>query len=181
MNVLLHICCGPCSIVPVERLKEQGHTLTGLFYNPNIHPYSEWRLRADTLESLATKKHLDVIFERDYDLEGFLERTLPCSRPAERCRLCYRMRLEKAARLASETHAGAFTSTLLVSPYQRHDVIREEAEALSLQYGVPFLYQDFRPEFRAGMTEAKALGLYTQPYCGCVFSERERFERRRKG
>ncbi len=180
MKVLLHICCGPCAIIPVERFREQGYELTGLFYNPNIQPYREWKLRADTLETLAERKNLEVIFDRDYDLEGFLERTLPYSRTAERCRHCYRMRLEKAARMASETHAGAFSSTLLTSPYQQHDAIRQEAEMLSSRYGVPFLYQDFRPEFRAGMAEAKALGLYTQPYCGCIFSERERYEKRRK-
>ena len=181
MNVLMHICCGPCSITPLERLGEQGHKLTGFFYNPNIHPYREWRLRADTLEALAGQQNLDVVFEKEYDLEGFLEKTLPLSRSRERCRQCYRMRLERSARFAAETHADAFTSTLLVSPYQQHDVIREEAEALSSLYGVPFLYQDFRPGFRAGMARAKALGLYMQPYCGCIFSERERFQKRRPG
>ncbi|MDP2857760.1 MAG: epoxyqueuosine reductase QueH [Bacillota bacterium] len=181
MNVLLHICCGPCSIIPVERLSEQGHKLTGFFYNPNIHPYREWRLRAGTLESFAGGRHLDVVFDQEYDLEGFLQKTLPLSRSRERCRHCYRMRLERSARFAAKMHADAFTSTLLVSPNQQHDVIREEAEALSSLYGVAFLYQDFRPGFRAGMAEAKALGLYTQTYCGCIFSERERYQKRHPG
>jgi predicted adenine nucleotide alpha hydrolase (AANH) superfamily ATPase len=178
LNVLLHICCGPCSIVPVESLSRQGHRLTGFFYNPNIHPYREWKLRAGALKAFAETQGLDTVFDTGYDLDGFLEKTLPLSRSRERCRECYRMRLDRSAARAAETHADAFTSTLLASPYQQHDVIRDEAEELAEQYGVPFLYQDFRPTFKMGMARAKMLGLYIQPYCGCIFSERERFEER---
>jgi hypothetical protein len=176
MRILLHTCCAPCTIFPLKVLRQTGQQVTGYFYNPNIHPYREFLKRQATLDEYAGSVGLEVLFPAGYDLEDFLERTRPWG--AERCRTCYRMRLEAAAREGLARNCEAFSTTLLYSRYQQHDWIREAGEEVSLRTGLPFHYVDFRPGWREGVEESRARGLYRQPYCGCIFSERERFERR---
>jgi predicted adenine nucleotide alpha hydrolase (AANH) superfamily ATPase len=173
MKLLLHTCCGPCTIYPLKTLREQEHQVTGYFYNPNIHPYREFARRKTTLEEYAQKAELKVHFNPSYDLVEFLSQTRPWG--PDRCRTCYRIRLTAAAREAQAQSFEAFTTTLLYSRYQKHDWIREAGEEASGQTGVPFYYQDFRSGWFEGIQESKALGLYRQPYCGCLFSEKERF------
>ncbi len=94
-----------------------------------------------------------------------------------RCTYCYEHRVEETARFAAEHGYEAFTSTLLASVYQNHEKIAEAAERFGEQYGVKFLYRDFRPNFRAGNQRARELGFYMQKYCGCVFSEADRYQK----
>jgi len=173
MKILLHICCGPCAIYPAESLSALGHQVRGFFYNPNIHPYQEFQRRMATLEEYAEKSGLPIIWDRRYPLEEFL-RTIDC-REQERCRFWYYLRLKAAARVARGGKFDAFTSTLLYSKFQNHELIREMAQQAGRGVGVEFYYQDFRQGWAAGMAQSKKMGLYRQQYCGCIFSERDRF------
>lgn len=178
MNVLLHICCGPCAIHPVQALRAEGHRVSGFFYNPNIHPYSEYRRRYEAVVEAAARLELDVVYHR-YDFEEFLKKVVDVT-DEERHRTCWRVRLEVAAGEARRVGCDAFTTTLLVSPHQDQDAIREVGESLSRHYGVGFLYRDFRPGFSEGHRIARTWELYHQNYCGCVYSEKEAAEARER-
>jgi predicted adenine nucleotide alpha hydrolase (AANH) superfamily ATPase len=173
MKILLHICCAPCTIYPLEVLSAGGHRVRGFFYNPNIHPYQEFLRRAATLETYAAKVGLPVIWDRSYHLEEFLRDI--AFREADRCRVCYYKRLAATARVARGGKFDAFTSTLLYSKFQNHEQIREFGEQLVREVGVPFYYEDFRKGWAAGRVKTQKLGIYKQQYCGCIFSERDRF------
>jgi len=173
MNLLLHICCANCAIYPVKVLREQNHRLTGFFFNHNIHPYQEFRRRLETVRDYAGRVELEVLVREDYLLEEFLAQVAQA--PLLRCDYCYHSRLEETARQAAEKGFEAFTTSLLYSRYQQHDTIRTHGEALAVKYGVKFFYQDFRPGWREGIETSKAMGLYRQQYCGCIYSEMERY------
>jgi predicted adenine nucleotide alpha hydrolase (AANH) superfamily ATPase len=175
MKLLFHCCCAPCAAGCVESLAAEGITPRLFWYNPNIHPYTEYQSRRDALVTFAGG---DLMMIDEYGLRSFL-RGGQTDAP-ERCDFCYRLRLEKTAASAAENGFDTFSTSLLVSPYQRHDAIRSLGEALAAQYGVAFLYRDFRPRFREGQARARALGLYMQRYCGCIFSEEERYLRQRR-
>ena len=173
MKLLLHICCAPCTIYPLEQLRNQAIQVTGYFFNPNIHPYREYRKRRATLEAYSRGVGLQVLYNDRYDLEFFLNNTLPLG--PDRCRFCYTVRLQEAAQEAKKQGQEAFSTTLLYSRYQKHDWIREVGEEISTKEVIPFFYEDFRAGWREGIEASKSLGLYRQPYCGCIFSERDRF------
>lgn len=173
MKTLLHICCGPCATYPLPRLREQGHEVHGYFYNPNIHPYQEYARRQEGVAQLAEAHNLPVIYHPDYELESFLREV--AYREHQRCRFCYYLRLKQAAQIARKGKFDAFTTTLLVSPFQKHEQIKEIGQLVGEQMGVPFYYEDFRPGFPETVSRSKELGLYRQQYCGCIFSEKERF------
>jgi predicted adenine nucleotide alpha hydrolase (AANH) superfamily ATPase len=173
MKILLHICCAPCTIYPAAALRDSGHQVRGFFFNPNIHPYQEFSRRVATLEDYAGKTGLSIIWDRNYDLEDFLRRIV--YRERERCRFCYHLRLTAAARVARAGKFEAFTSTLLYSKFQKHELIREIGQQVGHEVGVPFYYEDFRQGWATGVARSKQMGLYRQQYCGCIYSERERF------
>jgi len=175
MNVLLHTCCGPCTIHPLEALRGEGLSVTGFFYRHNIHPYRECQRREETLQAYAQQQSLPLIVTPGYDLEGFLRHAV--FRESERCRVCYHDRLQAAALEARRGGFAAFSSTLLYSRHQQHEVIRGLGEAIARETGVEFLYRDFRPGWQAGIAASKALGMYRQPYCGCIYSEKDRYFR----
>ena len=179
MNVLMHICCAPCSIMCVQTLRDEGIDVSGLWFNPNIHPFTEYRARRNTLIDYAKSINLPLTVEDEYGLRGFVAAVSPDF--SGRCALCYRMRLDEAARAAKEGGFDAFTSSLFVSPYQNHELMKEVAQQAAADHGVPFLYRDFRPYFREGQDRARELGLYMQKYCGCVFSEEERYAKKKRG
>ena len=172
-RLLPHTCCAPCSVYCVSSLRSEGLEPVSFWFNPNIHPYQEYKARRDTLVDYAASIRMELIVREDYGLRGFVQ-AVAGDIPG-RCAHCYACRLEKTARSAAELGFDCFSTTLLVSPYQDHDAIRRRAEDLAERYGVSFLYRDFRPGFRQGQAEARSLGLYLQKYCGCVFSEEERY------
>lgn len=178
MKVLLHICCGPCSIYPIKSLREEGHELRGYFFNPNIHPFTEFRKRLETMEAYAGKVQLPVIIDDNYELDEFLRQA--AFREGERCRSCYASRLRRAGQVAKKGNFEAFTTTLLVSPFQKHELINEIGTAIGAELGIPFLYRDFRQGYKEGVEISKKEELYRQQYCGCIYSERDRYYQAKK-
>ena len=176
MSILLHICCGPCTVYPLNVLQAEGIKVRGYFYNPNIHPFQEFKRRLETVEQLAAKENLQVDYHREYGLREYLRQVV--FNEENRCGLCYDMRLIEAVEQAKKIRADAFTSTLLYSRYQNHDLIRRKAEKLAVEHKIPFYYQDFRKGWQQGIDMSKEMGLYRQPYCGCIYSEQERYDRR---
>ena len=178
MKLLLHICCAPCSIMCIRSLRDEGIEPTGFWDNPNIHPYTEYRMRRNTLTDYCKSVGLELILHGEYGLRPFVRAV------AEdidgRCVRCYEMRMDAAARYAAENGFTHFSSTLFISPYQKHELLKQAAEDAAARYGVEFLYRDFRPFFKEGQERARELGLYMQKYCGCVFSEEERYQKHRK-
>lgn len=173
MKVLLHTCCGPCSIYPLRVLRSKGHEVTGFFYNHNIHPYQEYARRRDALLQMAEKEALPLIMSDNYDLEEFLANV--AQQPELRCSYCYSSRLRATAEAAAAEGFDAFSASLLYSRYQKHEQIRELGEKIGREYGLAFHYQDFRPGWQEGIRISRELGLYRQQYCGCIFSEKERY------
>ncbi|MHB8769419.1 MAG: epoxyqueuosine reductase QueH [Syntrophales bacterium] len=171
--MLLHLCCGPCTIFPLRALRAEGGEVCGVFINPNIHPYQEYRRRLETLELYAGQVGLPVIREETYPLEAFLRQV--AFREEERCRPCYAVRLTRTARIARNGRYDAFTTTLLYSRFQKHGLIRSVAEEVARREGVPFLYRDFRDGWSEGVRISREIGMYRQQYCGCIYSEKERF------
>lgn len=174
-SVLMHTCCAPCSLSCIDSLRAEGIEPVAFWYNPNIHPWKEYEARRDCLLAYAPTIEMQVIVDEDYGLRTFIEHV--ASDIDHRCTYCYQHRLEETTRYAAEHGYEAFTSTLLASLYQDHDGIKAAAEKYARQYGVEFLYRDFRPNFRAGNQRARELGFYMQKYCGCVFSEQDRYQK----
>lgn len=173
MRVLVHICCAPCALMPLQELREEGLELRGLYYNPNIQPFTENQRRLEALTGWAGEQDFDLIVQDEYEPEKWLRRV--AFREEMRCRICYSDRLTRAAQVAKRGKFDAFTTTLLYSVRQKHDLVREMGQAAGAEKGVEFLYRDFRPHWREGIERSKELGLYRQAYCGCIFSERDRY------
>jgi len=178
VDVLLHTCCAACAIGALDELADEGLRVEALFCNPNIHPVTEFIRRLEAFEELVARRGLLATARAEYGLELFLAEVGLGPSSAERCRRCVALRLRETARAAAQRGIPAFTTTLLISIYQQHEQIREVGEALATEAGVRFLYRDFRPRFREAQQAAAELGLYRQAYCGCVFSEAERYERK---
>ena len=173
MNVLLHVCCAPCANQCVVSLREEGLDVTAFWYNPNIHPFTEYRARRNCLREFCQSAELPLEEQNDYGLRPFCRAV--AADIAGRCVQCYTMRLRRTAEKAAQLGMDAFTSSLFISPYQNHQLMRQAAEAAAAEFGVEFLCRDFRPLFRAGQDYARDHGFYMQKYCGCVFSEEERY------
>lgn len=178
MKLLLHICCGPCALYPIkELLSKKNDSVTGFYYNPNIHPPSEYKRRRDAL--VSANSGIEIIYP-PYKMEEYFTRIFSnvvangCSPLQDRCPACWKLRLEKTADFAKKNGFDAFTTTLLISPYQDHEKIKKIGERLAGEKGIKFYYQDFRLGFKDSQEEAKKDDLYRQKYCGCVFSELER-------
>jgi len=145
----------------------------GYFYRYNIHPYTECLKRQEALEFYAKKTDLRVIYQEGYDLEGFIQNV--AFRESNRCTYCYHERLRSTALVAKHGRFDYFTSTLLYSKFQKHDTIKSMGESIGRSVGVPFYYHDFRVGWKDGIEESKSIGLYRQQYCGCIYSEKERY------
>lgn len=177
MNILMHACCGPCSIMVIDTLRKEGHTLTGYWYNPNIHPFMEYKSRKKAFIEYATIVDMPVIINNHYGLNDFVKMVIDDLE--NRCGKCYYDRILETARKAKELDFDAFTTTLLYSPYQKHEDIKKIAETVAKREGIQFHYEDFRPYFKEGQEKAREVGLYMQKYCGCIFSEEERYNRKK--
>jgi len=173
MKLLMHICCANCSLYPIKTLAEKGVSVKGLWFNPNIHPYAEYSQRLNAVNQLQNLWQLDIDYIDYYGIKEFIQRT--GNGGENRCRICYEMRLDKTAQKAKEDGADAFTTSLLVSPYQKFDVIIEIGREMEKKHSVQFYLEDFRPGWKQGVALSKELGLYRQKYCGCIYSEMERY------
>ncbi|CAG35437.1 conserved hypothetical protein [Desulfotalea psychrophila LSv54] len=179
MNVtklLLHCCCGPCAVYPISQLRKEGVQVTAYFYNHNIHPFKEFRRRLNTMEAYAKEIHLPFVAEREYELITFLRQAV--FHEESRCRPCYLQRMRQTAEYAKEKGFDAFSTTLLYSKYQNHALIKRAGELLAEEFGLLFYYQDFREGWQAGIDESIEREMYRQPYCGCIYSEQERYDKR---
>jgi predicted adenine nucleotide alpha hydrolase (AANH) superfamily ATPase len=174
MKVLMHVCCGPCAIYPLQELQKEGWEVQGYFANPNIHPYQEYAKRLDGAQTMARELQISLQVEKAYHPEQYFRQVV--FREQGRCRFCYEMRLRTAATAAIANHCDGYTTSLLVSPWQKHELIYELGEAISHELNIPFLYYDWRKGFSDGRKRAKELGLYRQQYCGCLYSEQERYD-----
>ncbi len=174
MKLLMHTCCAPCSVYCIDSLRKENIEPTVYWYNPNIHPYMEYKARRDALKEYTKSINVEAIFEEEYGLDEFCKNVIGDLK--NRCQnYCYRVRLEQTAKFAKEHGFDAISTTLLVSPYQKHEILKEQGEEIAKKYGLNFLYRDFRVGFREGQNKARELGLYMQKYCGCVFSEEDRY------
>ena len=178
MKVLLHICCAPCANRPLASLQDEEHDVTGFWYNPNIHPFTEYRSRRNTVREYLDEIGVKLIEQNDYALRPFVRAV--ADDIAHRCVKCYEMRLRQTAQTAKEQGFDAFTSSLFISPYQNHQLMMDVAQQAAEDFGVAFLYRDFRPLFQEGQAFAREHGFYMQKYCGCVFSEEERYLKAKK-
>jgi len=177
MKLLLHTCCAPCLIGVLG-----GDYLTAevscFWFNPNIHPYTEYKSRLNALEIFARENNIDLIIKDYYGLREFISKITSFY---NRCGFCYDWRIRECALFASQNNFDAFSSTLLISPYQNHEKIKELGEKYAELYNIKFFYKDSRGSFRAGQKKARENNIYMQKYCGCIFSEEERYLHLRKG
>lgn len=177
MKLLMHTCCAPCSVYCIDTLRKEGIEPTLLWYNPNIHPYTEYVLRIDCLKEYSKKIGVNAIFEDEYGLEPFCKEVI--NDVKTRCiKYCYPIRLRHTFEYAKEHGYDTVTTTLLYSIYQKHDYIKHLMEKYSEEYGIKFLYKDFRVGYWEGHQKAHELGLYMQKYCGCIFSAEMRYYNR---
>ena len=177
MKLLLHTCCAPCSVYCIDYLRNQNIEPTVYWYNPNIHPYTEYKARRDCLKEYTKSINAEAIFAEEYGLQTFCQNVI--NNLENRCTdYCYRVRIEKTIQYAKQHGYDTFTSTLFVSPYQKHEKLKQICEELAQKHNINFLYIDFRPGFRQGQAKARELGLYMQKYCGCIFSEEMRYYNR---
>jgi epoxyqueuosine reductase len=176
-RILLHACCGPCALTPVPSLRALGLEITVLFYNPNIHPLTEYLRRREGMEQVAARMELAVIFKDDeYDPRTYLRQT--AHQEEDRCVHCYRLRLKRTLDIARSGGFAFFSTTLLYSRYQKHETIAEVGRELAGAGPVRFHYQDFREGWTEGIRLSREWGIYRQPYCGCIYSEWERYRSR---
>jgi hypothetical protein len=173
-KLLLHTCCAPCLSGTNEALSNDGFDITGYFYNPNIHPNDELIRRVDALREYSSKKGFNAVIIDDYDIELFEKEVV--NSPGDRCANCYKLRLESTAKHAAVNGFDCFSTTLLLSPYQKHDMIRMAGEDVSKKQGIKFYYRDMRPFYNNSVRRSKEMGLYRQKYCGCYLSREARDE-----
>jgi len=174
--MLVHICCAVDSHYFLQKLREDhpDEKLIGFFYDPNIHPYSEYYLRL--LEVRRSCRILGIeLIEGAYDTAGWLDAVRGLENEPEkgaRCSVCFDHRFEASAQKAAELGERVFTSTLLTSPKKSLDQLRRSGETIAARYGITFLAPDYRKA--SGTQEqnilAKEAQLYRQDYCGCVFA-----------
>ncbi len=173
-RVLIHTCCAPCLCYPHKKLLEEGFEVIAYWYNPNIHPFSEYQMRLNTLYKYQVLTGIEIIYNENYDLFEWMEYTEEGWKKRDkekRCTLCYKMRMINTALKAKELKMDYFTTTLLYSKFQYHKNIIKLGREIEKKYGVKFLYIDFREGWKEGIKISKEYKLYRQRYCGCIFSE----------
>ncbi|MFC1990761.1 epoxyqueuosine reductase QueH [Chloroflexota bacterium] len=171
-KLLVHCCCAHCAAYTVDHWRQQGYEVSALWYNPNIHPFAEHQRRLEAMKSLTQEVKLPLIVTGDYDMVEYFRRVV--GHEAQRCRRCFDLRLSKTAESAREMGFSAFTTTLFISPHQKHELIREVGNELTTEKkGLEFLYADLRKRYSDSRHLTKPLNLHSQQYCGCVYSEWE--------
>ena len=172
-SVLLHVCCAHCAAYTINHWREQGYNITAFWYNPNVHPYTEHEQRLEAMKTLTTQLKVHLIISEGYEIIDYFRQIV--GHEDERCQHCFRMRFSRTAQVAQEKSFSAFTTTLLISPHQKHDLIHETGARVAKETGVEFLYANLRKRYSDSRHLTKPLDLYRQQYCGCVYSERERY------
>lgn len=175
MKILFHICCAPCAVYPFLKLKEEFEQVMGFWFNPNIHPFLEYRRRLEAVKTWAERERVKVIYKDDYDLKGFLRQVV--YRESNRCFFCYQMRLEKTAIFAQRGKFDYFGSTLLFSPHQNQNLFKQIVEVLWKEHGVKPYLKPMEKGWQKSMDLSRKMGLYHQQYCGCIYSEEERYKK----
>jgi predicted adenine nucleotide alpha hydrolase (AANH) superfamily ATPase len=174
-RILLHVCCGPCSTYSIDRLREEGFEVTGFWYNPNIHPFVEHEKRLAAMEEYAATVGLPLLREESYEMREFLRTVVGHEAHGERCGLCYAMRLTRTAQEAARRGFDAFTTTLLISPHQDQERIHEAGVIAASEHGVEFHFENLRKGWSERGRLTREHDLYRQQYCGCLYSEWERY------
>ncbi len=175
MRLLVHACCAPCSIPAMRHLAADA--VHYLYFNPNIHPFREYRERLDAWLRLMQEEGISHR-TLEYEPEAWIRAV--SWHEEDRCELCYRLRLGQAAEVAAAEGYQALSTTLFASPYQNHALLKQEGEAAAGRAGLRFVVWDGSSEYQSARASAKARGLYTQSYCGCLLSERERYDKSRR-
>lgn len=180
-TLLLHACCAPCSAYVIQELKDEFE-ITVFLYNPNIHPLEEYLKRTDELIKYLKKEKIDYI-EAEYDIQNWLTRINGLENEPEkgkRCNVCFYMRLEKTASFAQDNHFDFFASTLSLSPHKDSKLINNIGYDLEYDYGVRFLDRDFKENdgFKKSCEISRENNFYRQNYCGCIFSKKQRENRK---
>ena len=180
-KLLLHSCCAPCSSHVISYLTNY-FDITILYYNPNISPKEEYDKRKK--EQIRLIKEIDKAnkidsIDCDYDndiYEKSIKGYEKCPERGDRCTICFNLRLEKTAKVASENNYDYFCSTLTVSPYKNSKLINEIGKKMGDKYNIKWLYSDFKKEngYKHSIELSKKYGLYRQDYCGCKYSVREK-------
>ncbi|MBN1368162.1 MAG: epoxyqueuosine reductase QueH [Dehalococcoidales bacterium] len=173
-SILLHACCAHCTAYPVEYWRQQGYEVTAFWYNPNIHPFTEHQNRFEAMKKLSQEMKFPLIVVDGYDMPAYFRAV--AGNEEDRCRYCFRLRLSKAAQVAKENSIANFTTTLLISPHQKHELINEVGDRIAAESGVAFLYADLRKRYSDSRHITKPMDLYRQQYCGCLYSEWERYQ-----
>ncbi|HTZ11860.1 MAG TPA: epoxyqueuosine reductase QueH [Candidatus Margulisiibacteriota bacterium] len=176
MKILLHTCCAPCLIYPLEKLRQKGDQVVGLYYNPNIHPLAEYKNRKQAVEDYVRKAGVEMVYP-EYKPAEYFQAVNMKEKGKERCVLCWTLRMRKSAEAGKARGCEAFTTTLLVSPYQDQEELKRIGNEAGKEFGIEFYYEDFRPGFKKAHEEARVKGIYCQKYCGCIYSEIERCKR----
>jgi hypothetical protein len=169
MKLLLHTCCAPCLIYPLESLRKQKIEVTGFYYNPNIHPVAEYKNRRRAVVDFTSKAKVEIIYP-EYIPSEFLSAVQQKEDKSQRCSVCWSLRLRKTAQFAKINGFYSFSTTLLVSPFQDQELLKKIGNEITEQEGIYFYYEDFRAGFRKAHQDARTLGLYCQKYCGCIYS-----------
>jgi predicted adenine nucleotide alpha hydrolase (AANH) superfamily ATPase len=172
-KVLLHVCCAHCAAYTAAHFRGEGCDVTAYWYNPNIHPFTEHQSRLESMQTLAQELDLPMIIGEGYDFIEYFRRVV--GHEAERCGYCFELRLSRTAAAAREGGYDGFTTTLLISPHQQHEILKETGEKVAAASGVAFLYADLRKRYSDSRRITKPLDLYRQQYCGCLYSEWERY------
>lgn len=173
-KILVHVCCAPCLVAPYKHLIEKNKEIHLFWYNHNIHPYIEYNKRLLAVKEFAEAEKIPLIVKDEYNLEKFLRDS--AFRESLRCNSCYYERLKYAVIIAKKGKFDAFTTTLLYSKYQNHKMIKEIGESLAKEYGIKFYYEDFREYWKEGIEISKSKNIYRQQYCGCIYSEYDRYK-----
>ncbi len=184
-KLLMHACCGPCFVYVEDDLRKNGlrnddgsyskdFTYEVVFYNPNVHPKVEYERRKEAFIEFCKMKNVNYNVIDEYSLNGFVknvvEQTGENKRYKIRCEFCYYMRLKRIFEYAKENNFDVVSTTLTISPYQNHELIKKVGKNLEKEYGIEFRYIDYREHFREGQRMARETQIYMQKYCGCVFS-----------
>lgn len=172
-KVLVHSCCAHCAAYTVEHWRREGYEVSACWYNPNIHPFTEHQARLESMRALVEKIDLPLIVGESYDMVEYFRRVTGDEQ--NRCRHCFDLRLSRTAEIARQHGFDAFTTTLLISPHQQHEVLRETGEKVAREHGIHFLYADLRKRYSDSRHITKPMDLYRQQYCGCIYSEWERY------